>query len=680
MTVNLHQLDQIQDYDQAIAALEEFVEELVLEFVPSIEGQTYLQSYPVMEEYVGSWIDHLLYFGYAYESVTLPQMTLKNVDVIVGQLFPRKISLLDPTEADTAIPELMAFWQFLKREYQHPQAHKIIKFLKQIQPKFSRLMNDSSNFGIAKSFLMSGMAAGFDMTTEAGVKQFQQQQQNQPLAPLNSNANLPDIADLANLFDSLGIPGLESLAQVEPAALEQMLQELAQEILAEFPQEVPSAQEFQAQIQRNLKQKIVQLFPEASLAGNGGTNQTATKVASLSSSAIAILQEQEITETIPGTILQDFQTLLDFIGQDGITVGGKLNLIPMKFLAQINQQLAEPIQTDLQRPQQKSYPPINGLYLLLRATGMGKVVQTGKKNQLKLDPEMIDRWQQMNLTERYFNLLEAWLVIAQEEMLGARGRMGEGTRCLMYWSKMPSKGEKFPNYQMQENLMYYPGFHNLALMKLFGLIEASYGKPEAGKGWRVTRVKQTAWGKALLQAAFSGGTHPTMTWHEDQLLEPQFGALQPVLQPYFPQWQKIIELPQVVSRTGVYIFKVSWHQIWRRIAIDSDMTLWDLSQLILQSVDFDSDHLDMFTYKNRLGLTAQASHPYLDRSPSTDELKIADLPLEVGSVMEYLFDFGDNWEFQLLLEEIKPDIRPGYGEIIASQGKAPEQYPDWEDY
>jgi Plasmid pRiA4b ORF-3-like protein len=687
MSVNLHQLDQIQDYDQAIAALDGFIEELVLEFVASIEAQTYLQSHPVMQEYVGSWIDHLLYFGYAYESVTLPQMTMKNVEVVVTQLFPRKISLFDPTEADTAIPELIAFWQFLKREYQHPQAHKIIKFLKQIQPKFSSMMNDSSNFGVAKSFLMSGMAAGFDMTTEAGIKQFQKQQK-QPLAPLNSSANLPNIADLVDLFDGLGLPGIESLSQVEPAALEQMLRELAQEILAEFPQEVPSAQEFQAQIQGNLTQKIVQLFPEATSPSNGGTSRTEIKVAPLSSSAIAersqreiaILQQQEITETIPGTILQDFQTLLDFIGQKGIAVGGKLNLIPMKSLTQINQQLAEPIQTDLQRPQQKSYPTINGLYLLLRATAIAKIVQEGKKTQLRLDPLMVNNWQQMNLTERYFNLLEAWLVIAQEEMLGARGHMTEGSRCLMFWSKMPSKGEKFPNYQTQQNLKYYPGFHNLALMKLFGLIEASYGKPEVGKGWRVKSVKQTAWGKALLQAAFPDWTLPIMTWDDEQSVDPQFGQLQPVLQPYFPQWQKIIELPQITSRTGVYLFKVTWHQIWRRIAISSDMTLWDLSQLILQSVDFDSDHLDLFTYKNRLGLTMQAFHPYMNDFPSTDEIKIADLPLEIGSVMEYLFDFGDNWEFELLLEEVKSDLRPGYGEIIASQGKAPEQYPDWGEY
>ena len=36
-------------------------------------------------------------------------------------------------------------------------------------------MNDPHNFGIAKSFLMSGMAAGFDLTNNADIDKFQQQ-------------------------------------------------------------------------------------------------------------------------------------------------------------------------------------------------------------------------------------------------------------------------------------------------------------------------------------------------------------------------------------------------------------------------------------------------------------------------------------------------------------------------
>ncbi len=657
MSVNLHQLDQIKEYSQAIAVLGEFVKELVIDFSDSIEGKTYLQTHPSMMEYVGSWIDHLLYFGYVYESVTLPQMGMSNVEVIVTQIFPQKISLLDPAEANTAIPELIAFWQFLKREYQHPQAHKIIKLLKQVKSKFPSIINDQRNFDLAKLSLTR--IAKFELTNEAKLNKLQHYQKS---APINFSATSPKTNTLFNDFavDQELLPGWTEL--------EQVLQELGKELLTEFPQEVPSAQEFQQHL-ANITRKQVQPIPDMSQPA----------IPQGRPSLIAILQQQEITQTIPGSILQDFQTLLDFIGQEGITVGGKRNLIPQKSLAQINQQLAEPIQTDLQRPQQKSYPTINGLYLLLRATGMGKL-QQGKKTQLVLDPILLDNWQQMNLTERYFNLLEAWLIIANEEMLGERGYMTEGTRCLQYWSKMPAQGEKFPDYQTQQNLKYYPGFHNLALMKLFGLVEAGYGKPEPGKGWRVKSVKQTAWGKALLQTAFEGWTYPEMIWNDEQPIDIQFDKLQAILQPYFPQWQKIIKLPQVESINGIYVFKVSWQQIWRRIAIASDMTLWDLSQLILLSVDFDCDHLDMFSYKNRLGRTVQIVHPYMNESPSTDEVKIADLPLEIGSVMEYLFDFGDNWEFQLQLEEIKSDLRPGYGEIIASEGKAPEQYPDWEDY
>ncbi len=60
-------------------------------------------------------------------------------------------------------------------------------------------------------------------------------------------------------------------------------------------------------------------------------------------------------------------------------------------------------------------------------------------------------------------------------------------------------------------------------------------------------------------------------------------------------------MPKIESGAGIYTFKVTLGKIWRRIAISSEMTLWDLSRLILQAVDFDCDHLDMFQYKISLG-------------------------------------------------------------------------------
>ena len=48
--------------------------------------------------------------------------------------------------------------------------------------------------------------------------------------------------------------------------------------------------------------------------------------------------------------------------------------------------------------------------------------------------------------------------------------------------------------------------------------------------------------------------------------------------------------------------------------------------------------------------------------------------------MTYIFDFGDWWEFAVQLEAIQPDdARSQYAAILESYGKAPPQYPDWDE-
>jgi len=661
MSVNLYRLDSIQDYDEAIEALEDYVEELVEEFVESPEGKAYLEAHPEMEEYFGSWIDQLLYFGYAYESVTLPRMTKNNVEAIVTQLFPRKVSLLNPDEADTTIPELIAFWQFLKRAYKHPNATRILKFLEKIQPKFKGIMNDPSNFGMAKSFLSAGMAAGFDMTTEEGLRAFQEQY-NQNIR--ESKATPAEPPGLGMLFGNLELPsgGVPAELQNVLSALAGAVQSNAQAD-AEAEHSLPSIDDFQQQLRSSMWQSVAEELPP------------------LSEEAIALLKQQSIRETEPGTILPDFQTLLDFVGDTGIAVSATNHLLSLKSLADLNQRLREPIQIDLKRPQQKSYPPINGLYLLLRATGLGQIISQGKKHFLVLNSELLQSWKRLNPTERYFTLLEAWMIRAHEEMLGERrSPFNEGTKCIKYWPSIPAKGQKISSYAEQQSLSYWPELHNLALMKLFGFLQVESGKPEAGKGWRIKHIKRLPFGDALMQVIVHTFIEHGMEWESETNPTIPFGELQPALQPYFPEWQNTLAIPGDEFRSGVYIFKVSLGKIWRRIAISSKMTLADLSSLILESVNFDSDHLDMFTYKNQIGRTVEVSHPYADGSPSTNAVRIGDLPLAEGSSMTYVFDFGDWWEFNVQLEKIQADdSRSNYGAIIESYGASPPQYPDWDE-
>jgi hypothetical protein len=101
-------------------------------------------------------------------------MTVSDARTVVMELFPRKISLHSPEQADDAIPELTAFWSYLKREFHLPLADAILEFLREVEPDFPALMNDPSNFGMAKSFFTMGQAAGYDMTSEDGMYAFMQ--------------------------------------------------------------------------------------------------------------------------------------------------------------------------------------------------------------------------------------------------------------------------------------------------------------------------------------------------------------------------------------------------------------------------------------------------------------------------------------------------------------------------
>jgi hypothetical protein len=100
-------------------------------------------------------------------------MTKGDVQIVMEHLLPRKITLRDREDAKDTIPELVAFWNFLKREYNLHHAGAIVTYLASIESKFADWMFDPARGGIAKNFVISGIQAGFDMTTEEGLNAFQ---------------------------------------------------------------------------------------------------------------------------------------------------------------------------------------------------------------------------------------------------------------------------------------------------------------------------------------------------------------------------------------------------------------------------------------------------------------------------------------------------------------------------
>jgi hypothetical protein len=92
-----------------------------------------------------------------------------------------------------------------------------------------------------------------------------------------------------------------------------------------------------------------------------------------------ILTAQTIDDHGPGTILRDFNTLLEVVGVRGIAVTAQNHLLPLNALVPLNARMTRPIELGLKRPQQRSFPHLNALYLLLRASGLTTIEGRGTK-------------------------------------------------------------------------------------------------------------------------------------------------------------------------------------------------------------------------------------------------------------------------------------------------------------
>ena len=152
------------------------------------------------------------------------------------------------------------------------------------------------------------------------------------------------------------------------------------------------------------------------------------------------LRDQVISDE-PGTLLHDFDTILDFVGPDGVATQGKHNLLPMKSIGELDGRLAGRSDLELKRPQIRSHPYLQGLNLLLRASGPTRIEGTGAKARMVVDPEMMLQWKQLNPTERYFNLFEAWLRFGRAEMVGERSGIWQApAQVLDGLAELPSDG------------------------------------------------------------------------------------------------------------------------------------------------------------------------------------------------------------------------------------------------
>lgn len=406
----------------------------------------------------------------------------------------------------------------------------------------------------------------------------------------------------------------------------------------------------------------------------------------LTSTQIQCLKNQHFNDNEPGTLLKDFSSLLDFIDPKGIPVSKKNHLFAIKLLPSLNQLMSRPLDIKLKRPQQKSFPHINALYLLLRASGLTHIVSEKKQVKLMLNSEILAVWNSLNPSERYFALFYAWWHRGSDEIIGERSQgfmQNYFYESGNFFQQTLGKGLDIKTINRNfDFLRYRPGIHYLALMELFGLIQINLDSELSKEIWPIVKIKPTTWGTAVLKcfsrdiAFFEDFTFEASDKDQDE----SWGS---ELKTYIPTWKKNLdqlEIPDI--KEGAIIFKVSLGKVYRKLAVPNNTILDEFADSILKAFNFSNDHLYEFKFKNEYGVTERIVHSYEkdDYEEYTSDYAVGELPLYEGMEFLFNFDYGDDWRFLLLVESFTVDDSTlAEAKVIEQYGKPPEQYPDWDD-
>lgn len=138
-------------------------------------------------------------------------------------------------------------------------------------------------------------------------------------------------------------------------------------------------------------------------------------------------------------------------------------------------------------------------------------------------------------------------------------------------------------------------------------------------------------------------------------------------------------------------FHVALHgrrSVSRDIEIESASSLHDLAEAITGAFDFELDHPFGF-YSGTKPDTMYKQQPkyelFADMGQETDaksvkKTRIADVFKGTRRSMIFLFDYGDQWLFDVeMIGTGKKDPKLRYPRLTKSKGTAPEQYPDPDD-
>lgn len=437
-------------------------------------------------------------------------------------------------------------------------------------------------------------------------------------------------------------------------------------------------------------------------------------------------------QTFKPTIVIDFNAFLDYCEKAKPPISKTREFITRKPVFEINQLLTNPHEGLTARNDQNHYAQVH-LFYHLALNGDLFFLDWSKKTKPCFAPnaEQIERFRSLNTTEQYVFLFQCFYVYSDLELIGQECL---GRFFLQSFDKELEKISKLKvgeiyglsSYSKSKKSLEFSfgGTHSNPSILLYGQYFGLWNITKIeGKGAYSTRtyfeadtIQVTQFGKKFL--TFLIKKAPLLLWNQpdrisegDNLplgvpiiekiydyleagkstktlvkkMEAQYQPFFTVIKPFFGESVREgfeIKLPKVAKKGNFTLEVVMEYikpKVTRTIKMGNHLTLEDLHYAIINSVDFDDDHLYAFyldkNKRNSYGRMYEYGEP-----PFASDFTLADLNLHVNKRFYYTFDFGDNWQFVITVKDFEEtEVLFDKPKLIAQKGESPEQYPSWDD-
>jgi hypothetical protein len=126
----------------------------------------------------------------------------------------------------------------------------------------------------------------------------------------------------------------------------------------------------------------------------------------------------------------------------------------------------------------------------------------------------------------------------------------------------------------------------------------------------------------------------------------------------------------VIVQIKIKLLGVSKPPVWRQLQLRADTRLDRLHEIIQAAFGWENYHMHCFSSRGAAFGVPDPELGFMDER----KVRLDELIGGIGDRLRYTYDFGDDWEHEILVEDLlDPDPELHYPVLVASKGACPPE-------